>query len=168
MRGQRSFAHQANDKPFPLPYIPRMTKARTRISRFPQHVREDAFAHYCAGHTRAEVVYRLRLQYGSRAPSLATVKRWMEQGRWTARRRRIEELVARHSDELRGRQIAETVTGNQIVEGAIESARSAVSGNRQIMEILRRVIRGDSYLAGAVTQPTITEEEREASQETAK
>ena len=73
-----------------------MMKARTRTARFPQHIREDAFAYYCAQYTRAEVVYRLRLQYGDRAPSLATVKRWMERGRWTARRRRIEELVARH------------------------------------------------------------------------
>ena len=56
-----------------------MTKARTRTSRFPQHIREDAFAYYCAGHTRAEVVHRLRRQYGDQAPSLTTVKRWMEQ-----------------------------------------------------------------------------------------
>ncbi len=57
-----------------------MTKARTRTSRFPQHPAiGGAFAYYCAEYTRAEVVHRLRLQYGDRAPSLATVKRWMEQ-----------------------------------------------------------------------------------------
>ncbi len=33
--------------------------------------------------------------------------------------------MARRSDELRGKQIAEAVTGNQIVEGAIGSARNA-------------------------------------------
>ena len=57
-----------------------MTKARTRTARFPQHPAiGGAFACYYAGFTRAEVVYRLRLQYGDRAPSPATVKRWMEQ-----------------------------------------------------------------------------------------
>ncbi len=44
-----------------------MATARIRTARFPQHIREDAFAYYCAGHTRAEVVHRLRLQYGDRA-----------------------------------------------------------------------------------------------------
>ncbi len=144
-----------------------MTNARTRTARFPQHIREDAFAYYCAGHTRAEVVYRLRLQYGDRAPSPATVKRWMERGRWTARRRRIEELVARRSDELRGKQIAEAVTSSQIVEGAIESARNALSDKEQLMEIMQHVIRKGGRTAGT---GRLAEEEAEqgAAREAAK
>jgi|GEM_PF-4718909 len=144
-----------------------MTKARTRISRYPQHIREDAFAYYCAGHTRAEVVHRLRRQYGDRAPSPATVKRWMELGRWTARRRRIEELVALRSDELRGRQIAEAVTSNQIVEGSIKSARSALSDKEQLAGIVIRAIRQSSRIAGAERQAE-EEAEQEATQEAAK
>ncbi len=57
-----------------------MAAARARTTRFPQHIREDAFAYYYAGYTREEVVHRLYLEYGSQAPSQATVKRWMEQG----------------------------------------------------------------------------------------
>jgi len=135
-----------------------MTKAQPRTSRFPQHIREDAFAYYCAGHTRADVVHRLRLQYGDRAPSAATVKRWMERGRWTARRRRIEELVAQRSDELRGKQIAEAVTSNQIVEGAIKSARDALSDKEQLAEIMIHAIRKGSRIASAERQ---AEEEAE-------
>ena len=144
-----------------------MTKARTRTARFPQHIREDAFAYYCAGHTRAEVVHRLRRQYGDRAPSAATVKRWMERGRWTARRRRIEELVARRSDELRGKQIAEAVTSSQIVEGAIKSARSAQSDKERLAEIMIHTIRKGSRIAGAERQ-AVEEAEQEAAQEAAK
>ncbi len=144
-----------------------MTKARTRTSRFPQHIREDAFAYYCAGHTRAEVVHRLRRQYGDRAPSPATVKRWMERGRWTARRRRIEELVARRSDELRGKQIAEAVTSNEIVEGAIKSARSALSDKEQLAEIMIHAIRKGSRTARARTQAE-EEAEQEAAREATK
>jgi len=73
-------AHLAKAPAFPFPYIPGMQKARTRTSRFPPHPAiGGAFACYYAGFTRVEVVYRLRRQYGGRAPSLATVKRWMEQ-----------------------------------------------------------------------------------------
>ena len=144
-----------------------MTKARTRTARFPQHIREDAFAYYCAGYTRSEVVYRLRLQYGDRAPSQATVKRWMERGRWTARRRRIEELVARRSDELRGKQIAEAVTSNQIVEGSIKSDRGALSNQEQLANIVIRAIRQSSRIAGAERQAE-DEAEQEAAQEAAK
>jgi len=64
--GVRFFAHPAHDNSFPFPYIPGMTKAQTRTARFPQHIREDAFAYYCAGHTRAEVVHRQRQQAGCR------------------------------------------------------------------------------------------------------
>ena len=134
-----------------------MTKARTRTARFPQHIREDAFAYYCAGHTRAEVAHRLRRQYGDLAPSPATVKRWMERGRWTARR----------SDELRGKQIAETVTSNQIVEGAIKSARNALSDKDQLAGIMIHAIRKGSRIASASRQAE-EEAEQEAARETAK
>ncbi len=144
-----------------------MKKARTRTARFPQHPAiGGAFAYYCAGHTRAEVVYRLRRQYGDRAPSPATVKRWMERGRWTARRRRIEELVARRSDELRGKQIAEAVTSNQIVEGAIKSARNALSDKEQLANIMIHAIRKGSRIA-SVERQAEEEAEQEASQEAA-
>ncbi len=144
-----------------------MTKARTRTSRFPQHIQEDAFAYYYAGFTRAEVVYRLRLQYGDRAPSPATVKRCMERGRWTARRRRIEELVAHRSDELRGKQIAETVSSNQIVESAIKSARSSLSDKEQLAGIMIHAFRKGGRITSASRQ-AVEEAEQEAYQEAAK
>ncbi len=131
-----------------------MTKVRTRIPRYPQHIREDAFAYYYAGYTRAEVVHRLRLQYGGQAPSLATVKRWMERGRWVARRRRIEELVARRSDKLRAKQIAAVVTGNQIVASTIRSDRHALSDKEQLVEIMKHAIRKVSRTADAGRQTT--------------
>ena len=143
-----------------------MKKVRTRTARFPQHIREDAFAYFCAGFTRAEVVHRMRLQYGDWAPSLAAVKRWMEQGCWVSRRRRIEELVARQADELRGKQIAEAVTSNQIVEGAIKSARDALSAKERLAEIMIHAIRKGSRSAGAGRHP-IEEGEQEAAQEAA-
>ncbi len=131
-----------------------MTKARTRIARYPQHIREDAFAYYYAGYTRAEVVHRLRLQYGDQAPSPGSVKSWMEQGRWAARRRRIEELVAHRSDELRGNLIAEVVTSNQIVESAIKSDRHALSDKEQLVEIMKHAIRKVSRNTVAGRQAT--------------
>ncbi len=45
-----------------------MTKARTRTSRFPQHIREDAFAYYYAGFTRAEIMIHA-IRKGSRTAS---------------------------------------------------------------------------------------------------
>ncbi|UCH62473.1 MAG: hypothetical protein JSU77_11835 [Fidelibacterota bacterium] len=113
------------------------------------------------------MVHRLRLQYGDRAPSPASVKRWMERGRWTARRRHIEELVAQRSDELRGRQIAEAVTSNQIVEGAIQSARSALSDQDQLLEVMIRAIRQGGRIAGAGRRAE-EEPEQETSREAAK
>ncbi len=56
-----------------------MTKARTRTARFPQHIREDAFACYCPW-----LQSLLALRSLTFAPSPATVKRWMERGHWTA------------------------------------------------------------------------------------
>ncbi len=143
-----------------------MTKARTRTARYPQHIREDAFAYYYAGYTRAEVVHRLRLQYGDQAPSPGAVKLWMEQGRWAARRRRIEELVARRSDELRSKQIAAAVTSNQIVASTIKSDRHALSDKERLAEIMKHAIRKVSRNTGAGRQAVVGAEQDAAQEAT--
>ena len=71
------------------------------------------------------------------------------------------------SDELRGKQIAEAVTSNQIVEGSIKSARSALSNKEQMAGIIMHAIRQSSRIAGAERQAE-EEAEQEMSQEAAK
>ncbi len=69
--------------------------------------------------------------------------------------------MARRSDELRGKQIAEAVTSNQIVEGAIKSARNALSDKERLADIMIRAIRRGSRIASAGRQ-AVDEAEQEA------
>ncbi len=75
--------------------------------------------------------------------------------------------MAHRSDELRGKQIAEAVTSNQIVEGAIKSARNALSDKEQLAEIMIRAIRKGSRIASA-GRLAVEEAEQDAGREAAK
>ncbi len=49
--------------------------------------------------------------------------------------------MALRSDELRARLIAETVTSNQIVEGAIKSTRNALTEKEKMPAMMIHVLR---------------------------
>ncbi|MCK4593376.1 hypothetical protein KAU45_02660 [bacterium] len=49
--------------------------------------------------------------------------------------------MALRSDELRARLIAETVTSNQIVEGAIKSTRNALTEKEKMAAMMIHVLR---------------------------